>query len=570
MQEIHANTSISTEYKESSANGLIASLTLQQVMVGVLGLAFSVYIFRQSNLTEIQIVHKLQFLLLAFAFGCLLQSVSKRWVGSGLFLPPVSGAIYVQPSALAIAVGGLPLMIGMTLFAGLCEFILSFILRRTRVLFPPEICGLVMLLVGLDLGVAGFNAAVSPNYFVNLFIFSATLVPIMLLSVWGKGYVRHIASVIGVLVGVSVVIMLHETQAVEPETLSQLSVIAMPQLGDLLKIKMHFDLAMCLPFFMVAFAATLRTMGLTISMQQFNNLQWRRPNYREIQRAIRADGIAALFSGLLGVNGVSVSPTATTLAIASRFAKPIIAILMSAGFIVLSCFPKFLYYISSAPLAIVGAVLVYYAAFIFTGGVRTIGGQTFGIRQVYSIGIPFCLALSTFVFPHVYAELPYPFDVIGKSRLSIGLVSAVALNFLFYIGTFRSGQFVLRLPHQHEQTIASHMHRYGEAWRLNDDLVESVKIIARELVEQIHHAGLNNDDIVVDVAENAKALTLTFSYNGQPFKMASTTSLSTQRSLDEEMVFSGIKAYLRGVYPDQVLTEQQGDRCRLMVTFNYL
>ncbi|MDF1794931.1 MAG: solute carrier family 23 protein [Coxiellaceae bacterium] len=570
QMETVANDAMETEHHKTHTHGLIVSLTLQQVMIGVLGLAFSVYVFRQSNLTELQIVHKLQFLLLAFAFGCLLQSCSKRFIGSGLFLPPMSGAIYVQPSVLAIAIGGVPLMLGMTLFAGICEFILSFILRRTRFLFPPEICGLVMLLVGLDLGIAGFNAAVTPDYGIHLFIFGSTLIPIMLFSVWGKGYVRHICSVIGVLVGVAVVIVLHYGQEVDSTTVQQLSYVSLPAFGELLHTKMQFDMAMCLPFFMVAFAATLRNMGLTISVQQFKDAKWRRPDYPEVQRSIRADGLAAIVASLFGVNGINVSPTATTLAIASRFTKPILAVFMSAGFIILACFPKFLYYISAAPLAIVGAVLVYYAAFIFTGGVRTIGGQTFGIRQVYSIGIPFCLAISTFVFPHVYTELPYPFDVIGRSSLSIGLVSAVALNFLFYIGTFRSGKFTLHMQNQPDQIISNHMNYYGSAWRLKNDLVESAKIIARELCEQINHAGLNDSDIDVGVKENAKAFTMTFSYIGEPFKLSSKHSTNTKHSLDEEMVFQGIKTYLRGVYPDQVLSEQDDEQCRLIVTFNYL
>lgn len=549
--------------------GKFTSITLQQVLIGFLGLAFSVVIFRQSHLPIAVVTSKLQFILIAYAVGTMLQAWANRFVGSGLFLPPVSGAIYVQPSIIAIAVGGLPLLIGMTIFAGFCEFVLSFIIRRTRFIFPPEICGLVILLVGLQLGGVGFGVALKPNYTDNLIIFICTLAPIIILSVWGKGYVRHVCTIIGVVAGVcSVIFITHGVLPKIPQN-ADIPWLGLPAFSQLFETHIAFNWSLSLSFFLAGFAATLRTLSLTIAVQQFNNPKWRKPDFSNIQKAIRSDSITAIFAGILGVNGLNISPTATTLAIATRCTSIYISFFMSILFIILAFFPRILFYIASAPLSIVGAILVYYAAFIFTGGIRTIGAQTFGIRQVFAIGVPFVLAISTMMFPTIYRELPPPFNIIGRSALSSGLVFAVLLNLLFYIGTRRAGHFLVRTKDGVETHIRRKLFEYGAGWRLKSDLIEDSISIARELVTQIDHACLADGDIIVDVHDDTLGFTLTFTYNGIPYKMMPLQKADASQVLDEELLISGLKIYLRGTLPDEIITQVKGDECKLIVKFTH-
>jgi xanthine/uracil permease len=58
---------------------------------------------------------------------------------------------------LAATAGGLPAVFGMTVFAGLAEVLLSRYLHRLRMLFPSAISGLVVAVVGLDLGLVGIG-----------------------------------------------------------------------------------------------------------------------------------------------------------------------------------------------------------------------------------------------------------------------------------------------------------------------------------------------------------------------------------------------------------------------------
>ncbi|CAA0122206.1 Xanthine permease XanP [BD1-7 clade bacterium] len=546
----------------------LISMTIQQSLIGFLGLAFTVVIFRQTGFTHAEIVAKLQWVLIAYAAGTMLQAIQLKNIGlgSGLMLPPVSGAIYVQPSILAITIGGIPMLVGMTIFAGFCEFVLSFILRRTRVIFPPEICGLVLLLVGLELAVAGIEAGIKPDYTTNCLIMAATLIPIVVLSVWGRGYIRHVCSLLGVLAGFIVALALGATM---PQQI-QAPVFSLPNVDSLFGQGIAFDWSLSLPFFLVGFSATIRTLGLAMSVQQANNPSWRKPDYPLLQRSIRSDGVGAMVAGAFGINGLNVSPTATTMAIAFRCTDIKLSYAMSLVFVILSCFPVLLMSIAGSPLPIVAALLIYYAAFIFTGGIRTIGAQSFGIRQVFTIGISFVFAISTYIVPEAYQALPEPMSTFGRSSLAMGLISAVFMNIVFFLGARRQARFTLQLKDQPAQNIRENIYTYGNSWGLKQDLVEDAITIAKEVAHDIHHAHLAESDIVVEAKEDTEHFTVSLHYRGAPYKMMPLQTVDIEKILDEEMFIEGLKIYLRGMLPDKVTTSiKDNDYCSIAVSFRH-
>jgi len=72
--------------------------------------------------------------------------------GPGILVPVTFTPAYLVPAIAAVKLGGLPLAFGMMVFAGVVEILLSIGFRRLRALFPPEVSGLVGLLVGLTIG----------------------------------------------------------------------------------------------------------------------------------------------------------------------------------------------------------------------------------------------------------------------------------------------------------------------------------------------------------------------------------------------------------------------------------
>jgi len=89
--------------------------------------------------------------MLACGVGTILQAVRLRGFGSGFLCPNLCGPNFFGVSMSAAWLGGLPLMRGMTIAAGLFEILFAKTIKRLGFLFPPEITGLVVLMVAESL-----------------------------------------------------------------------------------------------------------------------------------------------------------------------------------------------------------------------------------------------------------------------------------------------------------------------------------------------------------------------------------------------------------------------------------
>src|SRR6185312_3926352 len=96
--------------------------------------------------------------MLVLGVATFLQALRIGPVGSGYMCPATFTATYLAPSLLAAKLGGLPLVFGMTMVAGTVETMLAPLLNRMRAIFPPEISGLVIFMIGLTAGIAALRS----------------------------------------------------------------------------------------------------------------------------------------------------------------------------------------------------------------------------------------------------------------------------------------------------------------------------------------------------------------------------------------------------------------------------
>ena len=122
-------------------------LGMQHAMLLSVNLVLIVIVFRRAGAGDAATLSALSLGMIALAISSVLQSMRKGPVGSGYLAPPVFSAIYIGAAVLAAGTGGLPAVFGMTIFAGLVEISLAYLLRRLRALFPPAISGFIVVIV---------------------------------------------------------------------------------------------------------------------------------------------------------------------------------------------------------------------------------------------------------------------------------------------------------------------------------------------------------------------------------------------------------------------------------------
>ena len=101
-------------------------------------LIFPALVIQLAELPTEDSVNMLSLSLIALGVAAILQSLPRGPVGSRFLCPPCHDAIFLEPSIAALKFGGLPLVFGMTMVAGVIQSLLSPILNRIRPLLPPR------------------------------------------------------------------------------------------------------------------------------------------------------------------------------------------------------------------------------------------------------------------------------------------------------------------------------------------------------------------------------------------------------------------------------------------------
>ena len=131
---------------------------LQHVGIIAIALVYPLLLSREAGLSLDQTSDVLAATMLILGLGAVLQSLPRGALGAGYLCPPVCTAAYLAPSLLAVKTGGISLAFGMLVFAGLIEAALSRLLRPLRPYLPPEISGLVVVLIAVTLGSLAFRS----------------------------------------------------------------------------------------------------------------------------------------------------------------------------------------------------------------------------------------------------------------------------------------------------------------------------------------------------------------------------------------------------------------------------
>lgn len=96
--------------------------------------------------------------------------IASRKIGTGCFLPVQSSVPYFAASLIAVRLGGLPVLFGMSIFSGIMQCILSPLQSLLKKLFNHFLLGLILILLGLWAGLLGVNQLFHPQTLGNLLV----------------------------------------------------------------------------------------------------------------------------------------------------------------------------------------------------------------------------------------------------------------------------------------------------------------------------------------------------------------------------------------------------------------
>jgi NCS2 family nucleobase:cation symporter-2 len=376
--------------------------------------------------------------MIACGLGTILQAMRFGWLGSGFLCPNLCGPNFFAASMEAAWLGGLPLVRGMTIIAGLFEAVFARVLHRLHFLFPPEITGLVVLMVAeglVPLGASkflGISYAGEPISGAGLVTAAVTLLAMAGTGIWTRGRLRLYSVIIGLACGYLLSLALGLFAPSDYERLAVAPWVALPRLDEGFTFAFRWSL---LPaFLIVSVTGALKSFGNLIMCEKVNDEEWSEPEIKRISGGLMADSFCVTISGLVGGMASDTSASNVALGSASGATSRVIGYVAGAMFLLLGFSPKIAAIFSIMPMPVMGAILVYVTCFMVISGMQIILSSGMDNRKIFVVGIPFIFGVSLSILPALYADLPYYLRPLFDSPLTLATVMAVLLNQFFALG----------------------------------------------------------------------------------------------------------------------------------------
>lgn len=338
------------------------------------------------------------------------------FLGSSFAFIPVITYVAETYGSLRYAQGGI-------VVAGFLYVIISLIIKKVgpekvERFFPAQVVGPMIIVIGLNLVPNAFQMA-SENFYVAGITFGCAV----LLSKFGKGFLKQLSIIISVILGYIIALKFH---LVDLTAVQEASILQMPKFQ--LPI---FNFGAILVIVPVVMAVFMEHIGdITTNSAVVGKDFVKDPG---LHRTLLGDGLATMFAGFVG------GPANTTygentgvLAITKNY-DPSILRLAAVFAIILGCVGKIGGFLSTIPTSVMGGISVMLFSMIAVVGVRTI--KTAVMQQRLEINFKNILVMAAVIIiglgPHAGLNVAIPIsETVSISGLSLAAIVGVVLNLI--------------------------------------------------------------------------------------------------------------------------------------------
>jgi len=428
-------------------------------------------------------------------------------------------AAYLAPSLLALKSGGLPLLFGMTVFAGAVEAVLSRLLHRMRAIFPSELTGLVIFMVGWGAGTAALRTILgseaAPLSREEFWVCALTLATMVALNVWGRGMARMLCALWGLLVGYAAAIAWGLFDHSQLAALASAPWIGLPRFDH---VAWSFDRALILPFAVSSVAVAMYALGALTMCQRINDADWVRLDTRSAARGVLADGTSVMIAGAMGTLGTGSSAASVGLAAATGVCSRYVAYAAGGILVLLALTPKLATLLAIMPRSVMVAALLFAVTFIIINGLQVMTSRLLDARRTLVIGLSIIAGGTVEVFPQLAASAPGPLTSLIGSSVAFSTSIALLLNLMFRIGIRRTVTLAMTRSEIVPENVERFFHSSGAKWGARPDVVRRATFGAIQLLDAVRETCWLSGPIEISASFDEFNLDVRVSYLGVPLE----------------------------------------------------
>ncbi|MCC4313106.1 nucleobase:cation symporter-2 family protein [Carnobacterium maltaromaticum] len=414
------------------SNGKSAALGLQHVLAMYAGAVIvPLLIGGALNFTPEEMTYLVSIDIFMCGVATLLQLTVNKFFGIGL---PVVLGCAIQAVSPLILIGsnqGIGAMYGSIIVAGIFIILISGVFSKIKRFFPPVVTGTVITVIGLTLipvalekmggGSKTMSDFGSTKFLVLAFV---TIATILIVQIYGIGFMRSIAVLIGLLVGTGLAAFLG---MVNLAPVAEATWFHMPQ--PFYFGRPTFEWSSILTMILISLVSMVESTGVYFALGEITD---KKIQEDDLKRGYRAEGLAVLLGGIFNTfpyTGFSQNVGLVQLSgIKNR--KPIY---FSAGFLILlGLLPKIGAVATIIPDPVLGGAMLVMFGMVATQGIRMLAHVDFtNESNLLVVAMSVGLGLGVTVVPELFAGLPETVQLFTSNGIVVASLTSIILNVLF-------------------------------------------------------------------------------------------------------------------------------------------
>ena len=351
---------------------------------------------------------------------------------TGTGLPIVLGRTItaVAPMILIGQTKGLDVLYGSLLISGILVVLIAPFFSYLVKFFPPVVTGSVVTIIGINLMpvamnyLAGGEGAKNYGDTKNLILGGVTLLIILILQRFTKGFLKSIAILIGLAIGTALA--------------GIFGMVDIKQVGDAhwfgFPVPFRFsgfgfDVSSILVFFIVAVVSLIESTGVYHALSEITGRKLERKDFR---KGYTAEGLAIILGSIFNAFPYTAYSQNVGLVSLSGAKKNNVIYGMVILLLICGCIPKLGALANIIPLPVLGGAMIAMFGMVMAYGVSILGNINFqNQNNLLIIAISVGLGAGISAVPQAFKGLGEQFAWLTQNGIVLGAISAIILNFFF-------------------------------------------------------------------------------------------------------------------------------------------
>ncbi|MBE7337686.1 purine permease [Staphylococcus epidermidis] len=351
---------------------------------------------------------------------------------TGTGLPIVLGCTFtaVAPMILIGQTKGLDVLYGSLLISGILVVLIAPFFSYLVKFFPPVVTGSVVTIIGINLMpvamnyLAGGEGAKNYGDTKNLILGGVTLLIILILQRFTKGFLKSIAILIGLAIGTALA--------------GIFGMVDIKQVGDAhwfgFPVPFRFsgfgfDVSSILVFFIVAVVSLIESTGVYHALSEITGRKLERKDFR---KGYTAEGLAIILGSIFNAFPYTAYSQNVGLVSLSGAKKNNVIYGMVILLLICGCIPKLGALANIIPLPVLGGAMIAMFGMVMAYGVSILGNINFqNQNNLLIIAISLGLGAGISAVPQAFKGLGEQFAWLTQNGIVLGAISAIILNFFF-------------------------------------------------------------------------------------------------------------------------------------------